>query len=253
MQSGFAAVSIIALALFAAFWRSAIGSTAVTEYAAVYDVSYRNFSGTGEFGVHAEGDGEYVFESSVRMKGIIVRTLVGSNPAVEHSRFTVSGGRIAPAYFRYEDGTRNGEDNFEINFEAADSEIRVSGPEISANLTYEQDLLDRGSLQVALMRDLAACESPGPYRYVDDDGITTYDYRQLEDRTTETGIGTLATVRFTQQREGSGRETILWLAPEYAYVPVRIERFDDGELEWAFVLEELEGVARTSAACSGFR
>jgi hypothetical protein len=61
------------------------------------------------------------------------------------------------------------------------------------------------------------------------------------------------TVRFEQTREGSSRRTVLWLAPEYAYLPVRIEQFRNGEIETVFALEHLSGVTRTESSCSGFR
>ena len=249
------ATSLAALvsALLAATGSLAADSNGINAYTASYEVEYRNFSGDAEFGVRTNDDGEYVFESTIKIRGLAARALLGKDPALEGSRFVVTDGRIVPRRFWYEDGTRKGEDNFVIDFNAEDSAIRISGPEVSRNLKYETGLLDRGSLQVELMRDLTACAVPGPYRYVDDEGITTYQYERLDDAVTETGIGEVATIRFAQQREGSSRRTVLWLAPEYAYVPVRIERYREGEVEWNFALNSLSGIERTEPACSGFR
>jgi hypothetical protein len=246
--------SLAALVLFAAISPIASAADGITEYQAIYEVTFGSFSGTGDFSVKAEESDTYVFSSAIKLRGLVARTLLGKDPALEGSRFVVAGGQIRPQRFWYEDGTRKGEDNFVIDFTAG-GEIRASGPEVARTLPYEADLLDRGSLQVALMRDVAACRIPGPYRYVDDDGITTYEYEQLENQPAETGIGTLATVRFVQRREGSDNETVLWLSPDYAYVPVRIERFDGGELEWVFALDKLDGIERTGTGtgCSGFR
>lgn len=225
---------------------------AVIEYTAEYEV--RNGGrhvANAEFRVARIESGNFVFTSSARARGLF--RLIRPDPAVEHSEFSVADDGIVPNGFRYEDGSRKGEDNFAIEFDRGAGEVRVTGP--SGNLTgpLEPGLLDRGSLQVALMRDLAACRLPGPYRYVDDDGIREYRYERLEDLPTETGIGTLDTVRLAQRREGSSRETILWLAPELGYLPVRIEQIRNGELDTSFALENLSGIAREASACSGFR
>ena len=103
------------------------------------------------------------------------------------------------------------------------------------------------------MHDLGNCRLPDSYRSVDDDGVREYSYTRLEDRPTETGIGELKTVRLSQQREGSSRETILWLAPELAYLPVRIEQIRDGEIETVFTLDDLISIDSRPPTCSGLR
>lgn len=224
----------------------------IAEYTAEYEV--RNGGrhvANAQFGVTGHEDGSFAFRSSARARGIL--RLVRPDPAVEHSEFRLAGDAIVPASFRYEDGSRKGEDNFSVEFDRGAGEVRVTGP--SGNLTepLEAGLLDRGSLQVALMRDLAACRLPGPYRYVDDDGVREYRYERLEDLATQTGLGAIDTVRFSQRREGSSRETILWLAPELGFLPARIEQLRNGELDTSFALENVSGIAREPSTCSGFR
>ena len=225
---------------------------AIVEYTAEYEV--RNDGrhvANAEFRVARIDSGNFVFTSSARARGLL--RLVRPDPAVEHSEFRLGDDGIVPKSFRYEDGSRKGEDNFTVEFDRGAGEVRVTGPAGNLTEALERGLLDRGSLQVALMRDLAACRLPGPYRYVDDNGIREYRYERLEDLATETGIGTLDTVRFAQRREGSSRETILWLAPELGFLPVRIEQIRNGELATSFALENLTGIAREASACSGFR
>ena len=224
----------------------------ITEYTAAYEAHYNGrHAANAEFRVAAGPDGSYEFSSTTAARGLY--RLAAPRPVVERSRFELSNSRILPSRFEYEDGSRKGEDNYSIDFDAVAGEVRITGPAASRRLAHEAGLLDRGSLQVALMLDLAACRRPGPYRYVDDDGIRTYDYERLADDSADTGIGQLATVRFAQQRAGSSRRTIIWFASDYAYVPVRIEQIEDGEAETDFILERLEGVERAEPACSDFR
>jgi hypothetical protein len=240
------------LTLLASFAGLAAEPGAITEYTAAYEVhNDGRHVANAEFSVVANDAGHFVFTSSARARGIL--RLVRPDPAVEHSEFRLVDERIAPLRFRYDDGSRKGEDNFAVEFDSTDGEVRVTGPSGNQTLPLQRGLLDRGSLQVALMRDLLACRLPGPYRYVDDDGIGEYRYERIEDRATETGIGTLDTIRFSQRREGSSRETILWLAPELGFLPVRIEQIRDGEIDTSFALESLAGIEREDSSCSGLR
>lgn len=243
---------MLTLMLTAAAGAFAAEPSGIAQYTAEYEV--RNDGrrvARAEFRVAAATGDSFVFSSAARARGIL--RLVRPDPAIERSEFRVADGHIVPLDFRYEDGSRKGEDNFSVAFDTAANEIRIDGPAGSQTLPLEKGLLDRGSLQVALMRDLASCRLPGPYRYVDDDGVREYRYERLEDLTAGTGIGTLDTVRFSQRREGSSRETILWLAPELSFLPVRIEQIRNGELDTVFTLEDVTGLERKASGCSGFR
>ena len=63
--------------------------------------------------------------------------------------------------------------------------------------------LDRGSLQVALMRDLAAANALPTYQLADEDSIAEYDYTDNGTATMPTGSGSVATRILTAQRAGS--------------------------------------------------
>lgn len=244
------AAIVLLLAYLSAGMVNAAGPADVIEYSAEYDAEYKGRRvARAEFSVSRLAENRYEFRSMTRARGIW--RIASPQPALEISEFETRDGLIVPLRFEYQDGSRKGEDNFSIDFDAAAGKIRIDGPE-THTLDLEEGLLDRGSLQVALMRDVAACELPGPYRYVDDDGERTYRYERLEDRIAETGVGDLETVRFSQQREGSSRTTVLWLAADLAYLPVRIEQIRDGEVETAFTLEDVAGIER-SEGCSGFR
>jgi hypothetical protein len=224
----------------------------VAEYRAEYDVEHNgNRVATAAFSVTAAEAGRYDFASSTKAR--LILRLAAPKPVTENSRFEIDAGRLVPLSFAYEDGSRKGEDNYSVAFDPAAGEIRINssaGPRI---LPFEADVLDRGSLQVALMRDLASCRHPGPYRYTDDEAVKTYEYERLDDRNATTAIGDVRTVRFAQQRDGSSRRTILWLAPDYHYVPVRIEQMDDGEIETVFIIDKLSGMSSAASECSSFR
>lgn len=223
----------------------------IARYSAEYEVEYKGRRvARAEFNVTEDSPGQFAFNSTTEARG--VWRLAAPRPAVESSQFRLDGNAIVPSSFRYEDGSRKGEDNYTLQFDASNRSVSIDRPKGNTSLPFEPGLLDRGSLQVALMYDLTACRLPGPYRYVDDDGITEYQYERLEDMSAETEIGTFDTIRFSQQRQGSSRRTILWLAPALSNLPVRMEQIRDGEVETVFLIDSLSGLEEQASNCSGF-
>jgi len=250
MRKTFSAVSLSLLAALVA--AHAVAADAVREYTASYEVRYKGKRvAESEFRVAAEGPGRYSFTSSTRARGIL--RLATPNAAVEHSVFEVTDGRIQPIRFESTDGSRKGEDNYSIDFDLNGGQIRIMRESGTSAIPFESGVLDLGSLQVALMHDVANCAAPGTYRFVDDNGIDSYSYARIEDQPAETDAGTFPTYRYSQQREGSSRQTVIWLAPELSALPVRIEQFRNGELQTVFSLAEVSGLQRGTPGCSGLR
>lgn len=213
-------------------------------YTATYQVQYDGKDvGTSEFKVQYDADrGVYEFSSRTMVKGLL--KLARPNPAVERSQFRIVDGRIQPLEFWYEDGSRKGEDNAHIAFEWERNVAVVGNKDGRHEIALQPGALDRGSMQVALMRDLLATGKAAHYLLTDEDSTAPYDYTDMGEATTATGLGQLATRSLMQQREGSSRSTWLWVAPELKFLPVRIEQRRDGEVRSAFTLQSVEGLAR---------
>jgi hypothetical protein len=215
----------------------------VATYTATYRVEYKGKeAGTSEFRVrYLPDDDVYEFTSSTLAKGLL--KLARPNPAVDRSLFHLESGSIRPLEFWHEDGSRSGEDNIHIVFDWQRRIATVSDSAARRELTLPPNALDRGSLQVALMRDLAMGGEPGDYQLADEDSVASYVYTDNGTATIETRAGSHDTRVLMQQREGSSRATWLWVAPELRFLPVRIEQRRSGEVQTAFILERVEFAA----------
>ena len=221
---------------------AAYGADGVATYTATYRVEYKGKeAGTAEFGVRALPEGGiYEFSSRTMAKGLL--KLARPNPAVERSQFRIENGAVRPLEFWFEDGSRSGEDNLHIVFDWQRRIATVGTAEARREMAVPEGALDRGSLQVALMRDLKATGAPRTYALADEDSVASYEYADNGAATIATGVGSLATRIFTQQRAGSSRVTWLWVAPELKFLPVRIEQRRDGEVQTAFTLVSVTGL-----------
>jgi hypothetical protein len=214
----------------------------IPTYSAVYQVEYKGKeAGTSEFKVTYDAASDtYEFTSRTLVKGFA--KLAFPNPAIERSHFRVVDGRIRPVEFWYEDGSRKGEDNQHLEFDWQRRVVIVTSEGARREVALDDRSLDRGSMQVAMMRDMASTQQLGDYRSAGEDDQQGYKVTDNGEAQMATGIGTLTTRSVTQQRDGSSRSTWLWFAPDLRYLPVRIERRRDGEIQTAFQLESLTGI-----------
>ena len=220
----------------------------IPTYAATYNVEYKGKDlGTSEFSVTYDAKRDiYEFISSTKVKGLL--KLVSPNPAVDRSQFKVTGGRIVPLEFWHEDGSRKGEDNSHITFDWERHVALVSNKDGRRELKLQDGTLDRGCIQVALMHDLIVNgKLSGTYLMADDDSVSPYEYADNGETVTPTALGDIPTRAFVQHREKSSRTTTLLMAPSLSYLPARIEQTKDGELQTAFTLESVTGIAGAPA------
>ena len=209
-------------------------------YEATYSVEYKGRnSGSSVFAVsYDEQHDRYAFRSETQVKGLL--KLVSPRPVVEHSEFELVDGALRPLWFSYEDGSRKGEDNYTARFDWSSGDVEIQGENGLLTLSLEPGTLDRGSLQVTLMRELASGGLPGPYVLADEDSLKTYEFAFEDDAVVDTPLGQFTAKRLRQQRVGSSRHTVLWMIPELKFLPALIEQYRDGEVRTAFALQDLQ-------------
>lgn len=237
------AVGILALSQVLGASLASGADPAIPTYLATYQVQYKGKDlGTSELKVtYDDATGLYEFSSQIIAKGLL--KLVSPNPVVERSRFRVTAAGIQPLEYWYEDGSRKGNDNLHVVFEWDRRVAVVNGQDGRREVALQDGALDRGSLQVALMYELSATGRPrAEYLLVDEDSVKAYTYTDNGAASTKTGIGQLDTLTLVQQREGSSRSTWLWVAPNYRYLPARIEQRRDNEVQTAFTLSAVTGL-----------
>ena len=217
----------------------------VATYTATYRADYKGKeAGTAQFSVRYHADREvYEFDSRALAKGLV--KLARPNPTVERSEFRIEAGNVRPLQFWYEDGSRSGEDNFHIVFDWERNIATVGNATARRELAAPAGTLDRGSAQVALMRDLASGSMPHAYALADDDSVATYEYADGGTETLTTEAGSFETRILAQQRPGSSRITRFWVAPALRFLPVKIEQTRNGEAHSGFTLVSVTGLSAT--------
>jgi len=219
---------------------STAASAQLVEYQAEYGARYKSRNvGTSVFALQRGADNNaWIFSTTMQAKGLL--RFASPRPIIDRSEFTLEHDTIVPQRFLHEDGSRKGEDNHNIVFDWGSQVAVISGEGYSREVALQRGVLDRGSLQVALMHTLAAGRQPQSFSVLDEQSVDDYEYTFEGEHTIETELGDVAVLRYRQQRTGSSRYTVIDLAPALDYVPVRIEQIRDGETRSAFLIESIE-------------
>jgi hypothetical protein len=188
----------------------------------------------------------YRFVSRTQASGIL--KVVRPRATIQTTDFVLHDGAIRPLEFWLDDGTRKGEDDRHIVFDWDRGIASVTRDDRTSELKLEPDLLDGGTILVALMLDLARDETPGPYKYTDGDSPSTYDYTREAPQRLEVEAGTFEAAVIKQRHEGSSRSTVFWAVPKLRYLPAKIAQYKDDELLTAMTLDEVDGLDPAAAS-----
>ena len=237
----------LTLVLLAAGALSQVAAADIVPYEAVYRVEFKGMRvGEATFVLHEEDENRFTFRSSTRTKGL-AKLMRRARPS-EESVFSVVDGRILPERYAFSDGTRKGEDNSAISFDWAAGRATSEFEGEIVDLSLEEAVLDRMTLQLRVMQDLSAGRIPERYLLAYRNRLRSYDYTDLGQARIDTRAGSFDTVKFAQQREGSSRRTLLWLAPELLYLPVYIEQQRNGKTQLKFSLDRITGIPPATPA-----
>ncbi|HEY8386490.1 MAG TPA: DUF3108 domain-containing protein [Porticoccaceae bacterium] len=162
------------------------------------------------------------------------RNLLGQIHEAEHFHID-SEGRLIPESYVY-DRSILGSSRKETTSIDARSRVSVShrkGEETV--LDFEPGQLGPLSYQLAMAIDLGTHDQAEDvdqlsYTVIHRGRLKDYAYRIVEqDVNLDTPLGNLNTLKVERVRDDDDRRTVLWLAPDLNYLPVRLVQAEDGE------------------------
>ncbi len=208
-------------------------------FTATYAVEWRGITaGQSSLELTRTAPDRYVYQSRNRARGIF--RLAFPEAITQISEFSIVDGQVRPSSYRADEGSRDTSRDVTLNFDWAAGRVTGVSEDQPVDVPIEPGVQDPLSVQIALMRELAAGRSPSSFQLVDDGQVKEYAYTREGETKLKTPLGELATVIYSSTREGSSRVTRLWLAPDLGWLPVRAEQRRRGKIEFAMQLRSLE-------------
>ncbi len=236
------AVTAILLALAGlAAGAAAVAAPAPTDlqpFIARYAVKYGRM-GIGDSKLElqrGDGPGRWVLMSAADASGLA--RLIASNTLVQTSTVLVKDGHVRPLRFSFNDGQERRQEDVELDFDWTKGRVTGTAKGEPVDLPLEQNAQDPVSNQLAAMLDLLSGRQPEPYAMYDNaKQPKAYGYKFVKRERLETPAGTFDTLVYSSSREGSNRETVLWLAPALGYLAVQVESYRKGKRGFSMYLE----------------
>jgi hypothetical protein len=211
---------------------------ALQPFTGTYAVEWRGMNaGTSTLELIRLGGNDYSYRSRNVARGFF--RLAFPDAITQTSNFSLVDGVVRPASYRADDGSTNKKRAIALDFDW--NAMRVTG--MAEGKPVDQPLKpgtqDSLSVQIALLRELAAGRLPRQFWLINKDEVTNYDYVREGTEILDTPLGKLETVMYRSQRTGSSRTTRLWFAPSLGYLPVRAQQLRRGKPEFALTIRAL--------------
>jgi len=203
-----------------------------------YEVSWGSVGlGEGTISLSPLESGCYRYES-VTEPLAIVRWTYGSPREI--SEFCVVGDRIVPKHFAYSNDKRS-KDSFTLDFDWSAHKVKtIKGGEVKLR-ELPDNAYDRFVMQLVvkqwLLRNLGVAKpAPIELQMVDHRRIKTYRFALTGRERVQTPAGSFDTL-LVERVNVADTSMRFWVAPERGYIPVKVQRIEDGEVKLQMLLK----------------
>ncbi len=201
--------------------------------------------GEATFTLEREG-GAWYFHSKAHPVGIA--SLFVHATFSESSRLQIVNHHIRPLAYAYTDShspSHNEHIRFDWKNDVAQDQHGKNKP---SKVTIAPGMLDRLSAQLAISRQLAAgAPLADPYRVVHYGKVDDYILRKKKTAEIKTPAGKFKTVLVVRHDPGSKRSTRFWMAPKYAWLPIKMQHVSPGDATYTFALARLQWLGTESS------
>jgi len=217
---------------------SAASQDVTRPFVGTYAVEWRGMNaGTSTLELIHIGGNDYSYRSRNVARGLF--RLAFPDAITQTSDFSIVNDVVQPSHYRADDGSSNKKRAVTLHFDWNAMRVTGAAEDKPVDQPLKPGTQDGLSVQIALMRELAAGRSPQHFWLISKDEVNDYQYTADGNETLDTPLGKLETVIYRSQHAGSSRVTRLWFAPKLGYLPVRAEQLKRGKQEFALSIRAL--------------
>jgi hypothetical protein len=212
----------------------------VSPFVAEYEVAASIARGTLTLTLE-ERETAWVFTSTAQPTGLLRLFKRGSLDERAELRWTDGG--VDPLIYLRDDDISGPEKDATLHFidkSAESHRIQGNDRDKTLDLVADRETLDRLSMQLQLMYELKSDRRPTAFTVIDKGRQKEIEITYGQFETVTVGDREIEALRLVHRSKNSSRSTVLWCAPEWDYLPVRIEQTKDGETNYRARLVSLE-------------
>ena len=182
-------------------------------------------------------DDTWIYQSKSEPRGI---GRVMSERPVQRSLMRVTEAGVKPLSYNADDGTSSTKRDANVTFDWTAGRVTGVYEDKKVDMALMPGVQDDLSVQIAMMVELLRGRTPEQFLLLDGNSVRQYNYTHDGEETLTTPIGTIETIIYKSQKEGSPRATRFWCAPAKGYIPMRVQQKRGNDVEWTMQIESLE-------------
>lgn len=209
-------------------------------FTATYDVTYRGMrAGSLTFKLSRDpATGHYIYETTADPS--MLARIVVSSAASERSEVEIGPDGVRPISWHFDDGRSSSEKDGQLRFDWDKNVATGTVEDKPVQIPLAPRTQDRLSIQLEVVTALLRGQEPGTITLIDNNKVKRYRYTRVEPTVTDTKMGKLDTLFYESTREGSDRQSRLWLVPKMEYLAARAEQVRKGKVETVMVLSSFQ-------------
>jgi hypothetical protein len=182
-------------------------------------------------------DDSWVYHSNSEPRGI---GRMFSERPVQESVLRVTPAGVQPLTYKADDGTSSTKRDADVKFDWIGGRVTGVYEDTKVDMPVRPGIQDDLSIQIALMVELLRDRTPDTLLLLDKNSVREYRYTREGEETLSTPLGSISTIIYRSQKQGSPRVTRFWCAPARGYIPMRVEQKRNDEVEWSMQIQDLK-------------
>ena len=205
---------------------SSVAMSLPKESSAVFNVT-RNGTGVGYLETSLRYLGQtYEYNKYTQSTGLA--KLLTKAKITEKVSGKFAGERLIPVSYSFNQSTRKKQVTDKARFAGNRASGMYQGNAYS--IQTPANVLDRGSLELAVARDLQLNKPQLQYNVMERGKIKRYLFVRVAKEVLNTPAGAFNTVKLGVKRDDKSRKTTYWMAKELTYLPVKMLHEEDGDV-----------------------
>lgn len=187
-------------------------------------------------------NGQYLYEGRSKSTGLL--SVFRKEKVYEKSLWQYRNGSIVPITFLYKQrGRRNR--HIEAKFDWQKKRYTKIYQGRTSTNELPPGTLDHQLYQIALMLDGQKKLKKLQYSVLERRGIEVYQFQLEGTEVLDTNLGQLSTLKYRRQRKNSPRQTLLWIAEKFHYLPVKIQHIEKNGSKFHLEIQSVNGFSST--------
>jgi len=199
------------------------GAATLQPYSAVYTARYKGMSAEAVQTLTSNASGQFTLTRNVDSMFVKI---------YEQSEFQLQNNQLVVSRYTYKRGGLASKKNIEQLFQWGTNNLHVTEKDVSHDVAIKPALFDKLSYTEAMRWQLLSSghlPKNISVAFADRHHLKQYDFVVTAQEDIEVPAGKLRAVRLERHIPEEKKHTLIWVAPEFDYLLVKLQQTDDGD------------------------